>query len=128
MYTPIKQQISNHPSVSSARIVETEIFFKKDRILLFSRCYYVDENGVQIESIPERLFTFSTYGTMVNPANGETVHKDAITGEFPVGSMTYNDYLSLIPNQLPGSTTTYGNIALFAQMRVAALDAAEEFN
>lgn len=128
MYTPIKQQISNHPSVSSARMVETEIFFKKDRILLFCRCYYEDGQGNQIESIPERLHTFSTAGIMVNPANGETVHKDAITNEYPEGSMTYNDYLSLIPNQLPGSSTTYGNIALFAQMRVNALDAQNEFN
>lgn len=128
MYTSIKQQISNHPSVSSDRMVETEIFFKKDRILLFCRCYYVDGNGLQIESIPERLHTFSTFGTMVNPATGETVNKDLQTGEYPVGSISYNDYLSMIPNTLPGSTTTYGNISLFAQMRVAALDAAEQFN
>lgn len=128
MYTPILQQISNHPSVSSARMVETEIFFKKDRIILFCRCFYVDGQGTQIESIPERLFTFSTYGTMVNPANGETAHKDLQTGEYPVGSISYNDYLAMIPNQLPNSTTTYGNISLFAQMRVGELDAAESFN
>ncbi len=128
MYTPILQTISNHPSVTSTRKVETEIFFKKDRIILFCRSFYVDENGVQIESIPERLFTFSTYGTMVNPVNGETAHKDLQTGEYPVGSISYNDYLAMIPNTLPSSTTTYGNIALFAQMRVAELDAAEEFN
>lgn len=128
MYTPILQTISNHPSVTSTRKVETEIFFKKDRIILFCRLFYVDAQGAQIESIPERLFTFSTYGTMVNPVNGETAHKDLQTNEYPVGSISYNDYLSMIPNQLPNSTTTYGNIAAFAQMRVSELDAAEEFN
>jgi hypothetical protein len=128
MYTPILQTISNHPGISLTRKVETEIFFKKDRILLFCRCFYVDANDTQVESIPEKLYTFSTFGTMVNPLNGETVYKDPQTNEFPVGSMTYNDYLSLVPNQLPGSTTTYGNIAIFAQSRVSAIDANGEFN
>lgn len=128
MYTPIIQQISNHPNVNSPRMVETEIYFKKDRILLFCRCFYVDANNNQIASIPERLFTFSTFETMVNPTTGTTVTKDPVTQEYPVGSMSYNDYLSMIPNELPGSTTTYGNISIFAQMRVAAIDANNEFN
>ena len=128
MYNPIIQTISNHPGITLTRKVETEIFFKKDRILLFCRCFYIDANGLQVESIPEKLHTFSTFGTMVNPANGQTVHKDIVTGEYPTGSMSYNDYLSMIPNELPGSTTTYGNIEVFAQMRVAALDAEGEFN
>ena len=128
MFTSIKQQISNHPSVNSDRMVETEIFFKKDRILLFCRCYFVDGNGIQIESIPERLYTFSTFGTMVDPTTGETVNKDPITNQYPVGSISYNDYLALVPNQLPNSTTTYGNIILFAQMRVNALDSQNKFN
>lgn len=128
MYTAIKQQISNHPHVTPTRMVETEIFFKKDRILLFCRCYYEDNNGTQIESIPERLYTFSTFGIMVNPGTGEIVHKDPLTGEYPVGSISHNDYLCLVPNTLPNSTTTYGNIALFTQAQVAAIDARGEFN
>ena len=128
MYTPIIQQISNHPNVNSARMVETEIFFKKDRILLFCRCFYVDTNNNQIASIPERLFTFSTFGDMIDPTTGEEVSVDPVTQEYPAGSMSYNDYLSLIPNELPGSTTTYGNISIFAQMRVQSLDDDNKFN
>ncbi len=116
MYTTIVQQISNHPSITS------------DRVLLFCRCYYVDSNGNQIESIPEKLYTFSTFDRMVDPTTGIGVHKDPVTQEYPVGSISYNDYLSYIPNTLPGTTTTYGNIMLFAQMRVAAIDAEGEFN
>ena len=128
MYAPIIQTISNHPGITLTRKVETEIFFKKDRILLFCRLFYVDANGQQVESIPEKLHTFSTFGTMVNPTTGKTVHKDVNTGEYPVGSMLYNDYLALIPNQLPGSSTTYGNISAFAQFRVIELDEEGEFN
>ena len=90
MYTTIIQQISNHPSITSDRMVETEIFFKKDRVLLFCRCYYVDSNGNQIESIPEKLYTFDR---MVDPTTGIGVHKDPVTQEYPVGSISYNDYL-----------------------------------
>lgn len=128
MYTPITQQISNHPSITSDRMVDTEIFFKKDRILLFCKCYYVDINGMRIQSMPERSYTFSTFGMMVDPLTGVTVHKDPITKEYPLGSISYNDYLSLIPNELPNSTTTYGNISVFAKMRVDQIDANGEFN
>jgi len=128
MYTPILQQISNHPGINLSRMVETEVFFKKDRILLFCRCFYVDTNNQQIESIPERLYTFSSFGIMVNPINGETVNKDPQTDQFPVGSISYNDYLALIPNELPNSTTSYGNILVFVKSRVSALDQEQKFN